>query len=361
MSYYSDNEKYGDFINSYTPTKKRQGGHKPPKKSPKRHLRPWVKTALAVIATVLATVIIALSVAQCSDKAEPTDATSKLPNTVSSVVSEAEQKSTRPSTCEKTVTLGEQIESKYAVLIDTSDNTVLARRNADDRIYPASMTKVMTLLVAAENIDDITKTYKMTSKVIDPLYEIGLSLAGFAPNEECKLIDLCYGTVLESGAEAAFGLADYVSGSEEEFVKLMNKKAAELGLTDTNFTNVTGKHDKNHYSTVTEMAIILKAAMDNGFCRQVLTTQTYTVPATNRREALTFHAGMFERMNGDEPEVAEIRGGKTGFTGQAMYCLASFAETDDGREIICVTAYGEEKYSPVHDCIKLYKEYTVTP
>ena len=244
------------------------------------------------------------------------------------------------------------------MLVDTSDNTILAQRKANDVIYPASMTKAVTLLIAAEHIKDITATFKMTSEIIDPLYKRDLVLAGFGPGEEVKIIDMCYGMILESGAEAAVGLAVHTAGSEEAFVKLMNDKVKELGLKNTQFTNTTGLHDKNHYSTCTEMAILMNEVIKNDFCRQILSTEYYNVPANTFHEELKFHSGMFEKMYGTEPKVATIKGGKTGFTAQALYCLASYAETDDGRIIICITAKGDRKYSHIYDCIKLYKEYT---
>ena len=269
-----------------------------------------------------------------------------------------DDKINRPQSTDYTVTLGDQIESVHAVLVDSSNDTILARRNADKLMYPASMTKVMTLLVAVENITDYNQTFKMTSKIIDPVYRLDLTLAGFCPNEEVKLIDMMYGMTLESGAEAAVGLAVYVAGSEEEFVKLMNQKCKELGLTNTNFTNVSGQHNKNHYTTAIEMAMIMKAAIKNPLCREILSTEYYTVPKNDFHDELKFHSGMFEKMYGNEPDVATIKGGKTGFTAQSLFCLVSYAVTDDGREIICVTADGESKYSPIYDCIELYKEYT---
>ena len=118
-----------------------------------------------------------------------------------------------------TVTIGSKIESNNAILIDVSNNVVLARKSPDEKIYPASMTKVMTLLVAAENVDDISATFKMTSTIIDPLYKEGATLAGFGPGETVTIKDMFYGAILESGAEATVGLAEHISGSEEEITE----------------------------------------------------------------------------------------------------------------------------------------------
>lgn len=360
MSYYSDHDKYGDFFNSYSPTRSLPPKRRPPKKR-KRRLRPWVKLITAMIALILAAVLIASSISRCSG--DDTKATASITSSEVGVESTESTSSTPeryglPTANDLTATLGSQIESQNAILIDAESNTVLARRNADKRIYPASMTKVMTLLTVAENIDSIDGTFKMTSAIIDPLYLDGLTLAGFAPNEEVKIIDMIYGMVLESGAEASVGLAVYVAESEESFVALMNKRVKELGLNSTHFTNVSGRHDTDHYTTCTEMAVILKAAIDNDFCREVLSTEYYTVAANDKHEELTFHSGMFSKMYGTEPENATVKGGKTGFTSQSLFCLASFAESVDGRTLICVTAQGAQKYSPIYDCITLYKDYS---
>lgn len=364
MSYYNDHAKYGDFFDSHNPDRqnRQSNDRKPPKK--KRRLKPFVKFLMTIIALTVILVIIAVSVSKCSgddnkqDSASANDVQSSVSEVVSNVNTTPQQQSNRPTATNHTVTLGSQIESSYAVLVDTSNNTILARRNADEVIYPASMTKAVTLLIVAENIDDITATFKMTSDIIDPLYREGLTLAGFAPGEDVRIIDMIYGMVLESGAEASVGLATHIAGSEAEFVKLMNQKVQELGLKNTHFTNVSGLHNKNHYTTCTEMAMIMQEVIKNDFCREIISTEWYTVAKNNYHEELKFHSGMFQKMYGNEPEVAIIKGGKTGFTSQSLYCLVSFAVTEDGRDIICVTAKGEGKYSPIYDCIKLYKDYT---
>ncbi len=365
MSYYNDHAKYGDFIESYSPNN--GGSSRPPKKRrrKKRRLKKWVKVAFGFIAIILAVTIIYIAIPD-GNNTPPTNLSSTVSNAVdsASTPSEIEVDTTpkfnikRPVSTDHTVTLGNEIESPYAVIIDASNDTVLARRNADKVIYPASMTKVMTLLVAAENITDLNDTFEMTYAIIDPLYKEGLTLGGFGHGEKVKLIDMFYAMVLESGADAAVGLATYVAGSEEEFVKLMNDKCNELGLKNTHFTNASGMHNKENYTTCTEMAMIMKATMQNDFCREILTTEWYTVPENKYHKELKYHHGMLEKMYGTEPKVATIKGGKTGFTSQSLFCLVSFGVTDDGREIICVTAKGDRKYSPIYDAIKLYKSYT---
>ena len=259
---------------------------------------------------------------------------------------------------DNTATIAEDAKSDYAIVIEVGTNTVLASKNANERIYPASMTKVMTLLVAAENIDDTSKLFKMTSEIIDPLYKQDATITGLKAGEEVPLVDLLYGISLPSGADAAVAIATYVSGSEKDFVKLMNKKVIELGLTGTHFSNTTGMDSNNHYTTVHDMAIITRAAMQNELCRKIMSTKEYTTTSTEKNPGgITFQNGVFSKMKGDEPEKVTVIGGKTGFTNKALYCLTSFAVTDDNRELICVTAKGEGKYDPIYDAIDLYTKY----
>jgi len=357
------NMDYNDFLNNYSPDRGSNDteANKPQRptapKRPKRHLRGWVKVALAVIALGVVAVIIAVSVSNCGQPNNAQNGT----QSVASNTGEHIPTVTKPQFAEvkdTTVTLGGQIDSKYAVLIDVSNNAVLAQKNADEIIYPASLTKIMTLLVAAENIKDLNATFTMTSAIIDPLYRENAAMAGFMPNEPCNIRDMFYGSMLESGAEATVGLAIYVSGSEEKFVELMNSKARALGLTKTHFTNTTGLHNKQHYTTCNEFAVIVATAMKNDFVKTLLTTERYKVAKNSYHDELNFHSTCMSRMYGTEPEVATILGGKTGFTSNSGNCLATVGITDDGRDIVCVTAAAEGTYKPIYDAIELYKTYT---
>lgn len=272
---------------------------------------------------------------------------------------------TLPSYAERTddtVELGDEIESRYAILICLEDNTIVAEKNGDERIYPASMTKVMTLLCAVEALteDQLDDTFTMTYEIINPLVEQQASRTGFMVGEVIPVRDLLYGAILPSGADATEALAQYIDGSEEEFVKRMNRKAEEMKLTGTHFENASGLHNRNHYSTPHEMALIMEAAMQNDLCRQVLTAKQYTTAHTLKNpEGLKLYSDTFNRMYGDEPDGAEVIAGKTGYTDQARHCLVSYAVSDSGRNYIFVSADGEDsKYTPIRDCIKVYSLYT---
>ena len=127
------------------------------------------------------------------------------------------------------------IDSEYGILIDLSDNTVVASKNGDSRIYPASMTKIMTLIVAYEHIEDLNATYTFPAEIFDPLYQANASVAGFKPGETVPYRDLLYGTALPSGADATTALALTVAGDETAFAELMNQTAQRLGLKNTHF------------------------------------------------------------------------------------------------------------------------------
>ena len=266
----------------------------------------------------------------------------------------------RPTAAADMVTLTTEIDSTYGALIDLTNHTILAGKSATARMYPASMTKVMSLIVAYEAVENLSDTFQMTSTIIDPVYRSGASLAGFSPNETVTILDLMYGLILPSGAEAAVALAQYVAGSEEAFVDLMNAKAAEMGLVGTHFTNCSGLHDPNHYSTAVEMAMIMDYAMQYEDCATILSTYQYaTTPTDKHPEGVKLESTMFSRMYGDEPEGVTIQAGKTGYTNEGHHCLVSYA-TDDttGEAYIFVSADAQEKFAPVFDAIAVYSDYT---
>ena len=254
-----------------------------------------------------------------------------------------------------TIQASEKVQSTHAILIDTSNGTVLAERLSTQRIYPASMTKVMTLIVAYENIESFDLTYTFTSELINPLVEANASRAGFAPGETVSVIDLFYAAALPSGADATTALAELVAGSEAAFAERMNEKAAEMGLTGTHFVNASGLHDDNHYSTAREIAAIFSYAMQIEPLREILSTYQYTTQKTSQHpEGILLTSTLFSLLAGDELPGMKITAGKTGYTLEAHRCLVSMAVRDDGREFIAVVVGGENKWIPITDSVELY-------
>ena len=152
---------------------------------------------------------------------------------------------------------GLEINSSNAILYNLNDGEVLMEKQADEKVKIASLTKIMTALVAIENIDNLNKVVKIPEEGLVGLVEANASVAGFKVNDEVTYLDLLYGVLLPSGADAVQTLAYYIAGGNDEFVKLMNDKAKELGLNDTHFSNPTGLNSDNHYSSVRDMGLIL--------------------------------------------------------------------------------------------------------
>ena len=262
---------------------------------------------------------------------------------------------------EDTKQLGSDIISNYAVFIDMESGTIIARKSETSRIVPASMTKVLTLLVAVENIDNLDDTFEITSDITDYCLKNDCSNAGFVPGEVVTIRDLLYAAILPSGADGALGLAYYVAGSQEAFVELMNAKLEELGIAGTaHFTNCVGLYDDNHYCTICDMAVIMQAAVKNKTCREVLSAHIYTTSVTEKHPEGIPLSNWFLRRIEDKDTNGEVICGKTGYVGQSQHCAVSYGIDKSGREYICVTADAAGKWRCIEDHAYLYKEYSTT-
>ena len=252
--------------------------------------------------------------------------------------------------------LGEEVSSGYAVLIDLDSGTVLAEKDSHTAVSPASMTKILTILVAAEQIGDLNDTAPVTQEITDFCFSNDCSVAGFLPGEAVPLGELFYGAILPSGADASLALANYVAGSQEAFVELMNRKAAELGLSESaRFSNCVGLYSEDNVCPVYDMALILKAAMDNDLCRQVLTQKTFDIPPSEAHpEGLPLSNWFIRRIEDHMPEGVELLGAKTGFINESGNCAASMAQDASGRRFICVTAQAGGVWQCIYDHVALY-------
>lgn len=249
-----------------------------------------------------------------------------------------------------------EITSKNAVLYNLKDDTVVYEVNKDEKISIASMTKIMTVLVAVDNIDNIEKEIVITKEAFKGVVESNASVAGFKTNEKVTYKDLLYGTLLPSGAEASQALAINVAGSVDNFVKLMNEKSEELNLDNTHFANVTGLDHKEHYSTVNSVAILLKHALKNETFKEIFTSKSYTTSS----KRLTFYSTLVITLDYNNIDMNYVIGSKTGFTENAGKCLASVAY-DSGNDLyyMLVTANSKDKtsYSHVMDAKTIYEYY----
>lgn len=226
------------------------------------------------------------------------------------------------------------------------------------------MTKILTVLTAADvlGITDGTEpvlndTFTMTVDITDYCYVNDCSIAYFSVGEEASVRELFYGTILPSGADAALGLAVYIAGSQESFMELMNEKLKELGLADsTHFTNCVGLYDEAHYSTVYDIAVILKEAADNPFLRDVLSAHTYAPTLMEAPDDFVWSNWFLRRIE-DRDTHGEVLCGKTGFVNQSGSCAASLAVDINGREYLCVTAGSTSSWQCIDDQHMLYQKY----
>ena len=259
--------------------------------------------------------------------------------------------------------------TKYALLTRVDGLVAVASKNSSERIYPASMTKIMTFIAAYENaasLEDKTAISQEMKNKYPGASRIGIDVGDILTTEQ-----LFYALLLESDTDAAIALAEYVSGSEEEFVKLMNAKCEELGLTSTSFANVTGLHHKNHYTTAQEMTSIFAYALEIPLFRQIITTETYvTYLGYYKNGVLTDYRMTFQNttlspvkgrfsQNGISLKFGsgQIIGGKTGYTDEARHCLALLVKDNDGCEYILIAAKSDSSKANASDCHYICKTY----
>ncbi len=252
------------------------------------------------------------------------------------------------------------LQSSNALLFDPSNGGVLYAKGAGERIYPASLTKVMTAYAALEKIENLDAPIMLIYEDYAGLYEANASMAGFVMGETVTVRDLLYAAMLPSGAEAARALARAGSGSVEAAVERMNRLAEELGMQDTHFSNVTGLHDEEHYTTVSDLALLWRAAMNNRDLMDAAGSLTYTTTPTEQHpEGLRLVSTMVPKLRMLERETPEpIIGGKTGYTEEAGLCLVSAAERGGlRRALVTVGAPGDGQSLPCNlsDAYLLYE------
>lgn len=227
-----------------------------------------------------------------------------------------------------------EISSEAAILYQLNEDQVIYEKNSEEILAPASLTKVMTTYVALEKITDLDQTVTLTSEMFQGLAESNASVAGFSVGETVTYRDLLYGSLFPSGGDATQALAILLYDTQENFVARMNEKAEEIGMKQTHFENTTGLPDENHYSTASDMALLLKTALKDPTFYELFTTEKYTT--SNGRH--TWIPSYLKTANTYGITVDSILGGKTGFTNEAGYCLASIA-TYDGVDYLLVTMH----------------------
>ena len=256
------------------------------------------------------------------------------------------------------MTLNPEVNANFAILVDADAGLVVAEKNGSAKMYPASMTKVMTLLVACEHITDLNEKLEITQDIVDYVKKEGASNCGFKAGEQVTMLDLLYGLILPSGADAALALVRRIAGSEEQFVALMNQKAQQLGISaTTHFTNSTGLYNDNHYSTAEDMAIIMRAAAQNSVAATILTTRSYTTQANNKRTTGLSFSNLFLKRIDTQTTGGQVNFAKTGYVAKAGNCAVSYFTAASGRHYICVTGKTSGAWNVVSAHAALYSQY----
>ena len=221
------------------------------------------------------------------------------------------------------------------------------------------MTKVLTILTAAQNIEDPEASFTVEQQLIDSHYRAGATITGYRAGDVCALKDLFYGAALRSAADATSGLAIAAGGTEEDFVVLMNDLCAQLQLSENaHFTNASGLFNSAHTCTARDMAAIMRAAMANELCAKVLSTPLYVTPATDAEpEGLTFQNKYLSWFLEKQPEGFEVQACKSGYVAQAQNCLVSYGVNAAGEHFICVTAKAHNAETMMGDHRMLYSTY----
>ena len=250
------------------------------------------------------------------------------------------------------------VNANFMILVDADSNLIVAEKNGESKMYPASMTKVMTLLVACENITDLDQEVEITSDIIDYVNDNDASNCGFKAGEIVTVKDLLYGLILPSGADAALALVRLIAGSEKQFVNLMTQKAQELGISaTTHYTNSTGLYNDNHYTTAKDMALVMKYAMANPYASAILSTRNYTTKASNKHSSGISFSNKFLTRIDTQSTGGKALMAKTGYVSKAGNCAVSSFTGPSGSHYICVTGKTSGAWNVVYAHAELYKQY----
>ena len=257
---------------------------------------------------------------------------------------------------------GPKIIGSSAIVMDVDSGTVLYEKNAHEQLYPASITKILTALLAIENSqmeEEVTFSYNSVHKTEGS--GIWRDVGEVMTMEQCL-----YALMLNSANECAYAIAEHTGGTYEDFVEMMNDRAKALGCTDTHFSNPHGLTEKDHYTSCYDMALISREAIHNEQFRQITGTKRYDIPPTNKHPDeityLTNHQKML--WKGEKYYYEYCIGGKTGYTEAAGNTLVTFAEKD-GMTLVCVvmkekpTEHYEDSIALLKYCFENFRTYNI--
>ncbi len=223
------------------------------------------------------------------------------------------------------------INAKYYGVYMSNNLDALYESNSDQKVPIASITKIMTAIVCIDNIQDLSQTVKVNLAEVQKYYNDEYSVAGLRDSQEISYYDLIATMLIPSGADSAACIAINVFGDYSKFIEAMNEKAKEIGMNSTSFANPIGADDPNNYSTVYDVALMMKYALDNDIIKDLMSRYKYTI----KGGSITVHNALFVLANLYGLDVSKIAGGKTGMTGDAGYCLATYSNNEEN-PLICI-------------------------
>ena len=230
------------------------------------------------------------------------------------------------------------VDAAAAMLVEMNSGTIVYEKNADDKVYPASLTKIMTCMLALELCKDLAEEVTVTETALAGLDPDG-STASLQVGEVLTMEDLLYCIMLPSANDACCVVAEHLGGTIDAFVEKMNEKAQALGCTGTHFANPDGLHDDDHYTTARDLRRITEAALQNETFRTIVSTAVYEVPATNLSDKRIVHTTNYLMSTAINPDYyyEKAKGVKTGYTSKAGRCLISTVKQGDVYYLSIVT------------------------
>lgn len=248
---------------------------------------------------------------------------------------------------------------KSAILYEVNSDTIMYAYNADEKLPPSSLLKILTALIAIEkgNLSDVVTVQDSVLATLDP----DAAKVKLAVDEVLTVEDLIYCMMVASGNDAAVVLADHVLGSQDAFVAEMNRYASELGCVNTNFTNVHGLHDENQYTTARDIARILEKALENKVFCEVFGARYYTVPETNKNPERKLSSQNYLLNNDDDINYYDerVKGSRTAVANDRSRSIASVAELND-MKLLCIVMGAGSKYEDDGYTVRVYGGYNET-
>ncbi len=261
------------------------------------------------------------------------------------------------------------ISAESAIVMDVQSGAILYQKNMDKRQYPASITKVMTAMLAIEN-SSLSETVTYSRNAVTNL-ESGASNIEIKPGEKLSMEDSLYGILLMSANEACNGVAEHVGGTIENYVNMMNERAKELGCTNTHFANTNGLWMKDHYTTAHDMALISRQAYKNPTFAKITGTKRYNTKKTNKTgvRPLHNHHGMLYASNFPQYLYEYCVGGKTGYTSKCRYTLVTYAKKNNMTLVSVIMRAPNSPWTEPNEytdttkilnyCFENYKRYSI--